>query len=113
MTALIRGGTGRRGTAQVRLWRGRVRWLARRAVSAELRAGVSLRSATEIAMAAGDAAVLVAVQPTTASGTTLLAVGDHPVRGLGAVLAGAAAGDGLAGMVTRGLAGVLAGLIAA
>ena len=89
-----------------------MRRLARCTVPAELRAGVGLRSTTEIAVAAGDAAVLVAVQPAPASGTALLAVGDHPVRVLGAVLAGAAAGDGLAGMVTRGLAGVLAGLTA-
>ena len=89
-----------------------MRRLARCTVPAELGAGVSLRSTTEIAVATGNAAVLAAVQPATTSGTALLAVGDHPVRVLEAVLAGAAAGDGPAGMVTRCLAGVLAGLTA-
>jgi len=116
MSALARDGAGRTGAAQVGLRRGRMGWLARSAApGVGLGAGVSLRSTAEAAMATGEAAmatgeaaVLAVVQPADASSATLLTAGGSAVRVLLAILAGAGAADGPAGVVARALAGVLA-----
>ena len=95
---------GRSAAPGVSLRRGRVRRLAGNAApGVGLGAGASLRSTAEAAMATGEAAVL-AVQPADASSSTLLTVGSSAVRILLAILAGAGAAYGPAGVVAGALA---------
>ncbi len=77
--------------------------LPRCAMPAELGAGVGLRRAPKAAMATGESAVLVAVQPAAASGATLLTVGRHAVCVLRPVLVDVPSADGPAGVVTCAL----------
>ena len=72
----------------------------------DLGTGVGLRSTAQAAMATGEAALLAAVQPASASSATLLlTVGGDATRVLLAVRTGAGAADDPAGVVARALAG--------
>lgn len=75
------------------------RLVVRVAPGVTLGAGVSLRSTADSPSTTGEAARLPAVQSAATSGATLLPVGGSAVRVLLAVLVGAPADDGSAGVV--------------